>query len=183
MAFQIGEKVVFLNEVGGGIVRRIENSVYLVEDESGFERPFPPSELAMVHGTEYKSSASVKDKFIADITNSTLQHTVKKENRTGYLKPIDVWEVDLHIESLTETHNGLSNAQILNRQIGMFKSFFSNAKSKNIRKLIVIHGVGEGVLKEEVRMFLGKQEGVEYFDASYSEYGKGATQIEIRYNQ
>lgn len=182
MEFQIGEKVVFLNEPNGGVIRRIVNSFYFVEDETGFERPFPAQELAKVHGTSYKSSASAKDKFIADITSATLQHTVKKENRTGYLKPIDVWEVDLHIESLSDSHSGMSNAQILNRQLSMFKAFFDKAKAKNIRKLVVIHGVGEGVLKEEVRMFLGKQNGVEYFDASYAEYGKGATQIEIRYN-
>jgi len=76
----------------------------------------------------------------------------------------------------------MSNTQILNRQMSMFKSFFENAKSKNIRKLIIIHGVGEGVLKEEVRSFLSKLEGVEYFDASYADYGKGATQIELKYN-
>jgi dsDNA-specific endonuclease/ATPase MutS2 len=48
--------------------------------------------------------------------------------------------------------------------------------------VILIHGVGEGILKEEVRTFLSKQEGVEYFDADFREYGKGATTAEIRYN-
>jgi hypothetical protein len=182
MEFQIGEQIVFLNEAGGGFIRSIKNELFFVEDESGFERPFPENELGKVHGTDYKSSASPKDKFIADITSTTIQHTVKKENRTGYLKPIDVWEVDLHIESLSDSHNGMSNAQILNRQMSMFKSFFANAKSKNIRKLIVIHGVGEGVLKQEIRTLLSKLEGVEYFDASFADYGKGATQIELRHN-
>jgi len=83
MEFQIGEKVVFLNEVGGGIIRSIKSGLFFVEDESGFERPFPENELGKVHGTDYKSSASPKDKFIADITRTTIQHIVKKENRTG----------------------------------------------------------------------------------------------------
>ena len=43
-------------------------------------------------------------------------------------------------------------------------------------------GVGEGVLKQEIRSYLDKQEGVEYFDADFREYGKGATTIEIHYN-
>ena len=50
------------------------------------------------------------------------------------------------------------------------------------QKLIIIHGVGEGVLKDEVRLFLSKKEGIEYFDADYREYGKGATAVELRYN-
>jgi DNA-nicking Smr family endonuclease len=45
--------------------------------------------------------------------------------------------------------------------------------------LIAIHGVGEGVLKNEIRSFLGKKDNVEFFDASYMEYGKGATEIRL----
>ena len=44
-----------------------------------------------------------------------------------------------------------------------------------------IHGVVEGVLKEEVRSELSKIEGVEYFDADFREYGKGATAVELTY--
>ena len=53
---------------------------------------------------------------------------------------------------------------------------------KDIQKIIVIHGVGEGVLKEEIRSYLSKQEGLEYYDADFREYGKGATAVEIHYN-
>ncbi|MBI1835746.1 MAG: Smr/MutS family protein [Flavobacteriia bacterium] len=110
------------------------------------------------------------------------KHTVKKEQKTGYRKPIDVWEIDLHIEEITDSHAGLSNFEILNKQLKEFKNFFNRAKSKRIRKIVVIHGVGEGVLKEEIRIYLSKQEGVEYFDADFRDYGKGATAAEIHYN-
>ena len=181
MHLQIGEKVVFLNEAGGGIIRKIQLPLYFVEDETGFERPFQGNELAKIHGSDYQLHNELVDKILVENTMEEINHTVRKESRTGYLRPIDVWEIDLHIESLTESHSGLSNAQILNKQLSIFKAFFSDARKKNIRKLIVIHGVGEGVLKDEVRLFLSKMEGVEYFDASYQEYGKGATQVELRY--
>ena len=182
MHLQIGEKVVFLNESGGGIIRKIQLPIYFVEDETGFVRPFRSNELAKIHGSDYRLHNELIDKILVENTMEDINHTIRKENRTGYLKPIDVWEIDLHIESLTESHSGLSNAQILNKQVSIFKAFFNDARKKNIRKLIVIHGVGEGVLKDEVRLFLSKIEGIEYFDASYQEYGKGATQIELRYS-
>ncbi len=182
MHFQIGEKVAFLNESGGGIVRKISNFIYFVEDETGFERPFRINELAKIHGTDYKLRGNEMNELLVDGTIEEVHHSVRKEMKTGYLKPIDVWEIDLHIESITESHSGLTNGQILIKQLSIFKSFLNDARKKNIRKLIVIHGVGEGVLKEEVRAILKKIEGAEFFDASYQEYGKGATQVEFRYN-
>ena len=45
--------------------------------------------------------------------------------------------------------------------------------------MIVIHGVGDGILKSEVRKILSKYEHLHFFDAPYREYGFGATQIEF----
>ena len=47
------------------------------------------------------------------------------------------------------------------------------------RKLIVIHGVGEGVLREEVRRTLQYYQGVQFHDADMRRYGVGATEVLI----
>jgi dsDNA-specific endonuclease/ATPase MutS2 len=50
-----------------------------------------------------------------------------------------------------------------------------------IKKLIVIHGVGEGVLKSAIRKELMEHYyQYEFHDASYSDYGYGATEINLR---
>lgn len=181
--FKVDEKVGFLYEKGGGTVRRIdEKGFFCVEDESGFERPFSANELVKIHGNNYHLPDEHAAQINEDDTFSKFRHSVHKEQLTGSRKPIDVWEIDLHIESLVESHAGMSNAEILNLQMKEFRAFYKRAHDKHIRKLIVIHGVGEGVLKTDVRMFLGKKEGVEFYDADFREYGKGATAVEIRYN-
>ena len=38
--FKIGDKVKFLNAVGGGVVKRIQGGMIYVEDETGFDMPF-----------------------------------------------------------------------------------------------------------------------------------------------
>ena len=43
--FEIGDKVKFLNAVGGGIVKKIQGGMVYVEDETGFDMPFAPNEL------------------------------------------------------------------------------------------------------------------------------------------
>lgn len=183
MEFNIGEKVGFLYEVGEGVVCKVLDSTrYMVEDDSGFERTFQTNELVKIHGRDYKISDSINLQMNEDETLSEPKHFVRKEQLTGSRRPVDVWEIDLHIEEIIESHLGLSNHQILTKQLTEFKSFYKKAKQNHIRKIIVIHGVGEGVLKEEIRSYLSKQEGIEYFDADFREYGKGATTVEIHYN-
>lgn len=43
--FEIGDKVKFLNAVGGGVVTKIAGGMVYVEDETGFDMPFAPSQL------------------------------------------------------------------------------------------------------------------------------------------
>lgn len=43
--FEIGDKVKFLNSVGGGVVKKIQGGMVYVEDETGFDMPFAPNEL------------------------------------------------------------------------------------------------------------------------------------------
>jgi hypothetical protein len=45
---QPGDKVRFLNDVGGGVVKRIEGTLIFVEDEIGFEIPMPDGEVVVV---------------------------------------------------------------------------------------------------------------------------------------
>ena len=51
---------------------------------------------------------------------------------------------------------------------------------KRIQKVVFIHGVGEGVLKQEVRSILTSHGNIEFWDADFREYGSGATHVRIR---
>jgi hypothetical protein len=88
-------------------------------------------------------------------------------------------EVDLHIEELIDSHSGLTNAQILAIQLERFEKEMEYCLSNNMRKLIVIHGVGNGKLKQEITAILKSMDGISYHDASYKHYGFGATEILI----
>jgi hypothetical protein len=88
-------------------------------------------------------------------------------------------EVDLHIEELVEDVKGLSNYEMLNIQLERFEKELDEAMTKNIKKVIFIHGVGNGRLKQEITRILKETRGVTYQDASYKDYGFGATQVNI----
>lgn len=89
--------------------------------------------------------------------------------------------VDLHITELVDSTRGLSNADMLNLQVDKFREVM-RANLRNVgRKLIFIHGKGEGVLRQALMKELNHLfKGHDVQDASFREYGYGATQVTIR---
>ena len=87
-------------------------------------------------------------------------------------------EIDLHIEELVDTHAGMSNAEIIQIQLKHLQRAIDKAIAEHCRKLVVIHGVGNGRLKSEVHAILDSLK-LRYHDGSYAKYGFGATEIVI----
>ena len=99
-------------------------------------------------------------------------------------KPIDKDApivVDLHADQLLETTAGMNNADILNHQLDVFRRTIEENKHKKGQKIVFIHGKGEGVLRAAIIHELNyRYKQYPHQDASFREYGYGATQITIR---
>jgi hypothetical protein len=95
-----------------------------------------------------------------------------------YLKSLEK-EVDLHIEELVDSIKGMSNHEMLSIQLERFEKELDEAIAKNMKKIIFIHGVGNGRLKQEIIKILKTMKGITYQDGSYKDYGFGATQVNI----
>ena len=90
-------------------------------------------------------------------------------------------EVDLHASELLDNLNGLTKADILNYQIDTFRRVMDENLRNVGRKIVFIHGKGEGVLRQALMKELKyRYKGHDVTDASFREYGFGATQVTIR---
>jgi hypothetical protein len=90
--------------------------------------------------------------------------------------------VDLHIEKLVEDWNGMSNFEILGIQLKNFEKYYDLALAHIQSSLIVIHGVGEGKLRDEIHDRLRLKREVKSFVNQYHPlYGYGATEIYFQY--
>lgn len=93
----------------------------------------------------------------------------------------DVIEVDLHINELVDTTAGMSNADMLQLQLDKFHAVIEENKNRKGQKIVFIHGKGEGVLRKEIEKLLKTRYKTYYFqDASFREYGFGATMVTIK---
>lgn len=99
----------------------------------------------------------------------------KKQRRQGII------EVDLHISELLDSTAGLSNTEMLEVQLKEFNSVMQKYQRDKGTKIVFIHGKGEGVLRNALLKELKyKYKNCDVQDASFREYGFGATQVTIR---
>lgn len=89
--------------------------------------------------------------------------------------------IDLHADELLETTAGMTAGDILEYQLDVFRRTLDQYKDQHGKKLIFIHGKGEGVLRRAIIHELNyKYKHYSYQDASFREYGYGATQVTIK---
>jgi DNA-nicking Smr family endonuclease len=188
MKFHVGDKVSFLNEKGEGIVSKIINKKMVsVTVEHGFEFPYIASELILLEAAEIIEEEPLPEppEEEAKIDISLLFQKKMHSDKPKKSKPhaqnngLLEMEINLHIEELIDDYRGMSNAQIIQVQLKHFQKALDKAIMDHYRKLVVIHGVGNGRLKQEVRAILAAESHVRFYDASYSKYGFGATEIYI----
>lgn len=102
--------------------------------------------------------------------------TIKKKGDKNQVE-----EIDLHIENLVDDYKDLSNKEILDIQLARFTTTLEGAILSGAKKIIFIHGVGNGRLKHELRKTLDtKYKKLRYQDASFKEYGYGATLVLLK---
>ena len=76
---------------------------------------------------------------------------------------------------------GMGNADILNYQLDYFRRILEENKANKGKRIVFIHGKGEGVLRHAlVNELRYRYKNYRYQDASFQEYGYGATQVTIR---
>jgi len=89
-------------------------------------------------------------------------------------------EIDLHIDSLLDTTAGMDPSAMLNHQLEAFRKVMDENRSKKGVKIVFIHGKGDGVLRSAiVKELQSKYKTCRYQDASFREYGFGATMVTI----
>jgi len=92
----------------------------------------------------------------------------------------DIAVVDLHAHELLETTAGMNATDILNYQLDVFRKTLDKYKNNKGKKIVFIHGKGEGVLRHAIIHELNYRfKRYTYQDASFQEYGYGATQVTI----
>ncbi len=165
--------------------------------------PFQQKEIAISAVKFYKSNTFVATKFfkvpvlVLQLHENPLKAELEKLSMHDFQKAIaqkepqkqevelilpntDLVEIDLHIQELLDNYSNLTNTEMLTVQMDKFREEMAKAIRIGIKKIVFIHGVGNGTLKTELRRELErKYSKYSTQDASFREYGYGATMVII----
>lgn len=185
MSFKIGDKVKFLNENLQGIVKAmLKNDMLLIEATDGFDYKVKSNQILVINDDNsviYNiNKEDIRKKITIPTSKKNTSDILSRYTTNTKYQSEKVIEIDLHLEELVEFPMKLDDRLRLYTQMQHAKKCLEAAVNQHYRKLIFIHGVGEGVLKSELRNYLAQFEYITVKDADYREYGSGATEVIIK---
>lgn len=177
MKLEVGDKVSFKSEVGEGEVVSIPDATQVIVMVDGFEQTYLQTEVIRIDQEEREAFTKIVDRMEIipgdrgnEEKNISKKNIQKSERGSSH-------EINLHMEDLRDEYSGMSAGEKLQMQLRYFSKKLEEAIAKRQKTLIVIHGVGKGTLRAEVRLILDDYPNLTYSDASYDIYGYGATEV------
>lgn len=145
---KIGDSVSVIDDVMKGKIISLRGNVAGVEDEHGFTFEFPLSKLVSRDEDLYRGTKTVFKKESAK--------NISKKHSKGPMK------LDLHFEKLVTSPQGYSAAERLALQKEVLLEKLEYCERNNLKKLEIIHGVGDGVLQRMVYEILENKSNLEF---------------------
>lgn len=190
-----------LDEIGSFIVQAIA-----FKKDKSFTPQMPVQSEVKVSGVKLMKASSyntndyfhepaiihslIEDEFskkLEQLTDSDIEAQIKVKEKRPRIKNYqkanpknNIIEVDLHLHELVDSTTGMSNADMLGVQMDTFRKALEENKKNKGQKIVFIHGVGNGTLKTDLRKELERKYKYNYQDASFREYGFGATLVIIK---
>jgi dsDNA-specific endonuclease/ATPase MutS2 len=174
--FKVGDLVEFLNEVGGGKVVDVKEDQIDVLSDDDFVFTFKPSELVLKKNWEPSEPEDTVDHQPKSSHRESTDGFRYIEDRQSYM------EVDLHIHMVSAESRNLSNHEMVLLQLSHFEKTLAEARRRRLSKVVYIHGIGKGRLRNEIRKRLRDRSNCEFEDGDYTRYGYGATEVRLWYN-
>ena len=182
MKIKVGDRVETIDDNISGIVTKVSGDLVVLSDEDGFEIEYQSHELMLIEVEKSLDNAIFNSNIEAIKQEKELPKRKQKSAPKPKERHITKFEVDLHIHQLTDSTKGMTNFDMLNLQLDTARRQLEFAIKKRIPKMVFIHGVGEGVLRQELETLLSRYNNVQFYDADYKTYGLGATEVKIFQN-
>ncbi len=180
MQYNIGDCVSVLDEDITGVVTGVKGNMVSIETEDGFILQFDVKELVASGNNNLIAETAFDTASLAQVV---AEKEIAKRKTAKRVKPKEraqlALEVDLHVDKLVKTTKGMTNFDMLNLQLDTAKHKIEFAIRKRIKRVVLIHGVGEGVLKSELETLLRRYDSIKFYEADYRKYGVGATEVYI----
>ena len=125
------------------------------------------------------------DDALRSLKDGKIQHKDAQDKQLKSQKPQRKPEkvvIDLHLTEIIDDEAGMTPKEMLDYQMKVFRENLDECiADPHVKKVVFIHGKGNGSLKLELRKCLDRNyKRCQYQDASFEEYGGGATLVYVK---
>ena len=180
-----GDKIRFLDAVGGGVIVQYDadNQQVWVETDDGFDvGPIPASKCVLCEPADKYQHIRVATTTHKQKETALPQPAPQIAPSKRPKKQRDEWVIDLHLDALPTDGSGMTDVEKHQYQLRFFRMQMQQHLRHRGRRVVVIHGKGNGVLRNEIRQILKRDfsSQIEIHDADFSRYEEGATLVIVK---
>lgn len=158
-----GDYVSVIDEDLTGTVTSIHGDEAVIMDRHGFTYRYPRSQLIVRQEEIYDAVEIVKKPEIQ-------QKRSKKHQKDRLI-------LDLHLENLVENPAQYSSFERLMIQKEKLTGMIDFCRTHRLKRLEIVHGIGDGVLQKMVYDVLSAQVGIDFYDKDILHHQSGAVLV------
>ena len=162
---KVGDLVSVIDENLKGKVLKIIAQQVKIEDEHGFTYNFSKDKLTIIDAHLYENSPIIRK-------NEAPKVVLKKHNKA----PL---KLDLHFETLVKDPSGYEAFERLMIQREKLLETIDFCRKNHIKKLQIIHGIGDGVLQKMVYDVLEGLTNIEYDSDGFFYHQSGNVEVKF----
>ena len=162
---KIGDEVSVVDEDLNGIVTSVHGNVVVFQDDFGFTHQYSKNMLVPKNADLYEDIKIIKKEEPKKITS-------KKHSK-------NVLVLDLHFHNLVDNPNDYNSFERLFIQREKLLETLEFCKKHNLKRLKIVHGIGDGVLQNIVWETLEAQANIDFYNKEILHHQSGAVMVEF----
>ncbi|KPH11127.1 Smr/MutS family protein [Chryseobacterium sp. ERMR1:04] len=162
---KIGDKVSVVDEDLSGMITSVHGNTVVFKDEYGFTYQYQAEKLV-------PNNASIYENMKVERKPEPKKVTSKKHHKNQLV-------LDLHFHHLVKNPNDYDSFERLFLQKEKLLEVISFCRKNNLKRLEIVHGIGDGVLQRMVMDVLESQSKLDYYHKEILHHQSGAVMVEF----
>ncbi len=163
---KIGDKISVIDDDLKGTITSVKGAVVVFKDEHGFTHQERKEKVVLQNPEIYENVAIVRKA-------EAPKPLSKKHNRKHMV-------LDLHFENLVKNPSDYNAFERIFLQKEKLEETIAFCRTNNLKKLEIIHGIGDGVLQRMVHDYLVGQTNLEFDDHDFFYHQRGSVMVTLR---
>lgn len=162
---KIGDKVSAVDEDLNGVVTSVNGNIVVFKDEYGFTHQYPKGKLVPKDFDLYENIKVVK--------KAEPKKNISKKHQKNALV------LDLHFHNMVKNPNDYDSFERLFIQKERLLETLNFCRKNHLKRLEIVHGIGDGTLQRMVWDILESQTGLDFYNKEILHHQSGAVMVEF----